>query len=200
MSEEPTPRLQNVDRTRLLLRPVVIEELIGADHPARSFRISGLKPARRTAVSRARSRQGDCGIALGGAPIQHPAVEPTAAVWRDHPRRTCLTDSTTTPVACTRRSTNSRHQWGAQVHRKQFFSRPRSRPSSLVASTRSTRSSAGWRFRHESCARVMESLVRPLIEARADSPRRDRGIERSRGRWCRASRRARSRSRRAPHP
>jgi hypothetical protein len=33
MSEVQTPRLQVVDRTQLLLRPVVVEELIPDDHP-----------------------------------------------------------------------------------------------------------------------------------------------------------------------
>lgn len=37
MGDEQTPRLQMVDRTQLLLRPVVVEELIPRDHPARAI-------------------------------------------------------------------------------------------------------------------------------------------------------------------
>ena len=39
MSDEQVPerRLQGVDRRQMLLRPVVVEELIGDDHPARGI-------------------------------------------------------------------------------------------------------------------------------------------------------------------
>lgn len=37
MSDEQAPRLQVVDRTQLLLRPVVVEELISESHPARAI-------------------------------------------------------------------------------------------------------------------------------------------------------------------
>src|SRR6266850_6320812 len=35
--QEPARRLQAVDRTQMLLRPVVVEQLIAEDHPARAI-------------------------------------------------------------------------------------------------------------------------------------------------------------------
>jgi transposase len=36
MDDRQTPRLRVVDRTQLLLRPVIVEPLIAEDHPARA--------------------------------------------------------------------------------------------------------------------------------------------------------------------
>jgi hypothetical protein len=36
MDDRQTPRLRVVDRTQLLLRPVIFEQLIAEDHPARA--------------------------------------------------------------------------------------------------------------------------------------------------------------------